>query len=204
MRPPVRIAEQNALEVTVAFLPDAALEGAGLGQLQVARKTAAETQANEAVRVLLRHRLRHAFLIITSLFTVAACLSAVNIAVNFSTIPPRVWQGVAFFSCPFVAFIGLTALLWSRRTLSLAQLRAVEMALVGLFALACVWKQFSYSDAVADLVRRYGDGGTTILAGYHGVFWFALLAICASVWSMTYCGPGNCAVTLGCAFFQAS
>ena len=152
MRSPVRIVEQNALEVTVAFLPDAALEGAGLGQLQVARKTAAETQATEAVRVLLRSRLRLAFLIITSLFTVVGCLSIVNIAVNFSVIPSRVRIGLAFFAFPIVAFIGLTVLLWSRRTLSLTQLRAIELALVGLFALACVWKQCSYLEVVPDLI----------------------------------------------------
>jgi serine/threonine-protein kinase len=43
--------------------------------------------------------------------------------------------------------------------------------------MACVLKQRSYLDEAAGLVRRYGDTGPTLLASYHGLFWFALLAI---------------------------
>jgi serine/threonine-protein kinase len=153
--------------------------GDDVGQIRLAWDAAAEAQATEAVRALLRSRLRLAFLIVSSLITVVGFLAGVNVALNPATVAPRVWQGLAFFAGPSAAFIVLTALLWSRRPLTLAQLRATELALVGLFGLGCCWKQLSYLDLAPDLVRRYGDSGTTILACYHSMFWFALIAIYA-------------------------
>lgn len=177
MTPSARNPEQNSLEASVACLPNDALQGAALGQLRVARRTAAEAQATETVRVLLRGRLRLAFLIVTGLFAAAGCVALVSFALYPATVPPSVLQRFAYFTGLSLAFAALTALLWSRRPLSLAQLRATEGALVGLFAVVCGLKQVSYLDAAPDLVRRFGDGGTTILGGYHGGLWFALLAI---------------------------
>lgn len=177
MTPSKRSSEQRSLEATAAYSSTGALVGDDLCQVRIARKTTAEARATEAVRVLLRGRLRLAFLVVTILFGIAWCLALVNFALNPATVPPRVWQRFAIFAGLSVAFVTLTALLWSRRPLSLAQLRATELALVGLFGLVCGLKQFSYLDAAPDLVRRFGDGGTTVLGGYHGAFWFALLAI---------------------------
>jgi serine/threonine-protein kinase len=148
-----------------------------LCQLRVAREAAAEAQATEMVRLLLTSRLRLAFLLVTGLFGTAGCLALVNVALHPGAVAPRVWQGLALFSGPLVVLAVLTALLWSRRRRSLVQLRACELALVGGFALGCCWKQVSYLDAAVDLARRFGDSGTTILGGYHGAFWFALLAL---------------------------
>ena len=77
----------------------------------------------------------------TGVFWPAGCLGFVNAALNAGMIALRVWQRLAFFVSPFAVFVALTALLWSRRPLSLAQLRAAELALVGLMAMACVLKQ---------------------------------------------------------------
>jgi serine/threonine-protein kinase len=43
-------------------------------------------------------------------------------------------------------------------------------------ALLCVLKQWRYLDAAPDLVRRFGETGLNLLAAYHGLFWFSLLA----------------------------
>jgi len=177
MTPPEQRPAQHFLETTGICSPNDALLGDDLGQLRVARRSAAEAQATEEVRILLRGRLRLAFLLVTILFGFGGSLALVTVARNPTTVPTSLLQGLAFSSGLFLAFAALTALLWSRRPLSLAQLRAVDLALVGLFALLCVWKQLSFLDAAPDLVRRMGDGGTTILASYHGAFWFALLAI---------------------------
>jgi serine/threonine-protein kinase len=152
------------------------LRGDDVGRIRLARNAAAEARATEVVRDLLRRRLRLAFLLVTVVFWPAGCLGIVNAALNAGMITPRVWLAIAFFAGPFVAFVALTVLLWSRRPLSLARLRATELALIGLLAMACVLKQRSYLDAAPELVRRYGDRGPTLLAGYHGLFWFALLA----------------------------
>src|SRR4051794_26345476 len=101
------------------------------GRVDPARK--ASTQAAEALRVLLRGRLRRASLLVTAVFVVMGCLAVLNILLNPDTIAPRVRQGLAFFAGPAAAWVALTALLWSRRPLSLAQLRAAELVLVGNF-----------------------------------------------------------------------
>ncbi len=146
-----------------------------VGRIRLVWNAAAEAQATEAVRDLLRCRRRLAFLLVTGVFWPAGCLSIVNAALNAGMITPRVWLAIAFFAGPFAAFVALTAILWSRRPLSLAQLRAAELALVGPLAMACVLKQRSHLDAAPNLALRYGDRGPTLLAGYHGLFWFALL-----------------------------
>lgn len=177
MTPSKPSSELNNPEATVAYSPNGALHGDEVRHLQAVRNAAADAQAMEAVRTPLRARLRLAFLLLTSVFGFAGCLGVANVALQPEPVPPRVWHGLAFFAGPTLALIALTVLLWSRRPLSLVRLRAIELVLVGLFALACVWKQLSYLDAAPDLARRFGAGGTTILAGYHGAFWFALLAL---------------------------
>ncbi len=157
-------------------LSEVAGVGNDVGRIRLARNAAAELQATEAVRDLLRGRLRVAFLLVTGVFWPAGCLGIVNAALIAGMITPRVWLAVAFFAGPFATFVALTALLWSRRPLSLVQLRAAELALIGLLVMACVLKQRSYLDAAPDLAGRYGDRGPVLLAGYHGLFWFALLA----------------------------
>jgi hypothetical protein len=96
MTPSEQSPGQQFLEATVAFFPNAAFRGDNLSQLQIARRAAAEAQATEAVRILLRSRLRVVFLIVTSLFGVAGCLAFVNIAINPARVPPRMIQGLAF------------------------------------------------------------------------------------------------------------
>ena len=146
-----------------------------IGRIRLARQAAAEAQATESVRVLLRRRLRLAFLLVTGVFWPVGSFGIVNAILNDGMITQRVWLAIAIFAGPFAAFVALTILLWSRRPLSLTQLRAAELMLVGLLAMACILKQRSYLDAAPDLVRRYGDRGPTLLAGYHGLFWFTLL-----------------------------
>jgi len=87
------------------------------------------------------------------------------------------WRGLAFFAGPVAVFVAVTALLWSRRPLSLTQLRTAELALIAIFGAGCVWKQVSYMEYAPRLARAFGDGSVALLAGYHGVFWFALLTI---------------------------
>jgi serine/threonine-protein kinase len=176
MSSPEQTTESQPQGPTVVFPSQGALRYEDVGRIRLARYAAAELQATEAVRALLRGRLRLAFLLVTGVFWPAGCLGIVNAALNAGMITPRVWLAIAFFAGPFAAFVALTALLWSRRPLSLAQLRAAELVLVGLLAMACVLKQRSYLDAAPDLAGRYGDRGPTLLAGYHGLFWFALLA----------------------------
>lgn len=177
MTPPEQSLTQHFLETTGVSSPNGALRSDDLGQLRVARNSAAEAQATEEIRILLRGRLRLAFLLVTILFAFGGSLALITIARSPTAVPASFLRGLAFTSGLFLAFAALTALLWSRQPLWLAQLRALDLALVGLFALLCVWKQLSYLDVAPDLVRRLGDGGTTILASYHGAFWFALLAI---------------------------
>jgi serine/threonine-protein kinase len=130
----------------------------------------------EALRDLLRRRLRLASLLVTGFFGVAVSLGVVNVALHHWTAPARIWQGIAFFAGPLAIFVVITVILWSRRPLSLAVLRATELALVALITLGCAWKQIGYRDAAPDLIRGFGDAGLAVLAGYHGLFWFALLA----------------------------
>ena len=173
---PEKTMESQPHGPTVALPSKGVLRDDGVGRIRRARNAAAQLQATEAVRDLLRGRLRLAFLLVTGVFWPAGCLSIVYAALNAGMITPRIGLAIAFFAGPFAAFVALTALLWSRRPLSLVQLRAAELALVGLLAMACVLKQRTYLDAAPDLARRYGDRGPTLLAAYHGLFWFALLA----------------------------
>jgi serine/threonine-protein kinase len=169
--------EQHALEVTVTYPPNGACREDDVAPLRVARKAAAAVQASEAVRRLLTSRLRLAFLLVTAVFGTVGCFAIVIHALNPGPVPPRIRYGLAFFGGLSVVLIALTVFLWSRRPHPLTQLRACELALVGLFALGCVWKQMSYLDVASTLARQHGDWGTTILGAYHGAFWFALLTI---------------------------
>jgi eukaryotic-like serine/threonine-protein kinase len=176
MSSPVQTPEPQPQGPTATFPSKGVRRGDDVGRIRLARNAAAEVRATEAVRDLLRGRLRLAFLLVTGVFWPAGCLSIVNAALNAGMITPKIWLAITFFAGPFAAFVALTALLWSRRSLSLAQLRAAELALVGLLAMACVLKQRSFLDAAPDLAHRYGERGPILLAGYHGLFWFALLA----------------------------
>ena len=143
MIPSQRSREQRSLEATVAYSTDDALCAEDLGRIQVARAAAAEAQATEAVRILLRSRLRLAFLIVAATFGVMGILGTLNALLNPDTIYRSVWQELAFFVGPIVVCVALTTLLWNRPSLSLAQLRAAELALTAMFAVGCIWKQFS-------------------------------------------------------------
>jgi serine/threonine-protein kinase len=177
MTPSTRNLEQNSLEATVAYSPNGAPGDDDLSPLRVARTAAAEAQANEAIRMLLRSRLRIASLIVTSFPVAGVCAVAVNLAFKHGPFRPMELQGLTIFAGPTMAFVALTTLLWSRWSLSLAQLRAMELALVGFLALLGGWKQHSRLGAIPDLIHRFGDSGVGILAGYHSLTWFALLAI---------------------------
>lgn len=171
MRPDDREPGPQPLEATVSLRTNEGIRDADLGGIRLTRKAASEAQGTKAVQALLRGRLRLASLLVTCVFAVAGCLAIVNIALNYGAVGPRVWQGIAFFSGLSVVLAALTAFLWSRWRHSLSQLRASELALVGIFALGCVWKQLNYLDAASDLARRFGDSGTTILATYLPFHW---------------------------------
>src|SRR5207244_10191309 len=89
MRPYERKPEPRPVEATVSFLTGAELGDADLGGIQLARKAASEAQRTEAVRALLRNRLRVAFLIVGATLGAMVCLGIVNALLNPDTIPPR-------------------------------------------------------------------------------------------------------------------
>ena len=175
--PSQRGREQCSLEATVAYSADDALCAEDLGRIQVARAAAAEAQATEAVRILLRSRLRLAFLIVAATFGVMGILGTLNALLNPDTIYRSVWQALAFFVGPIVVCVALSTLLWNRPSLSLAQLRTAELALTAIFAVGCIWKQFSYLEVGRSLAQSFGGPSLTVLASYHGLLWFALLTV---------------------------
>src|SRR5262245_47015209 len=120
MSSPMQTPEPQPRGPTATFPSKGVLRGDDVGRIRLARNAAAEVRATEAVRDLLRGRLRLAFLLVTGVFWPAGCLSIVNAALNAGMITPRIWLAIAFFAGPFAAFVALTALLWSRRPLSLA------------------------------------------------------------------------------------
>jgi eukaryotic-like serine/threonine-protein kinase len=171
----MQIPEQQPQGSTIAFASQQ-VPSDDVGRIRLARNAAADAQATEAVRVLLRGRLRLAVALVTSVYAVVLCGGFVYAALTPEPISLRAWRRLPLFVIPVAILVALTALLWSRRPHSLAQLRAAELALVGLMALLCVFKQWRYLDAAPDLVRRFGEPGMNLLAAYHGVFWFSLLA----------------------------
>jgi serine/threonine-protein kinase len=134
--------------------------------------------APEALPALLRRRLRLAVLIMTGFFLAGWCLGIVNLALHDWVVPRRLRGQMVFFGGITAALVALTVLLWSCRPLSLARLRVTELSLVALFALGCVWKQLTTLDFVPDLVLGHGGSpAVMVLASYHALFWFALLAM---------------------------
>jgi hypothetical protein len=150
--------------------------GGGVTATRLAEPLTVRPLAAETLPALLRRRLRLAFLIVTGFFVGAGCLGIVNLVLHDWVLPQRLRNGAIFFSGVTAVLVALTVLLWSRRPFSLARLRVTELTLVAFFALGCVWKQVTSLNAAPALVRLYGDTGVMMLAGYHALFWFALLA----------------------------
>src|SRR5947209_7218638 len=89
---------------TVAYTSDEPAAVPGPGRLWVAGPSTAERLSADALRSLLRRRLRLAFLVVTGMFTVMGFLAAVaNVALHGWAAPPHVWRGFAFFGCLSVA-----------------------------------------------------------------------------------------------------
>lgn len=146
------------------------------------------------IQDLLRRRLRAACLIVLAAFGVMFLLVLCRVALQTEPLPPMMWLWLVFGIGAVAAGAVLTALLRSRRPLSLAQLRTVELTLFATFAAPCVWKQMNYLHVARSLVDALGEPGVTILSGYHGLFWFALLTFYGLFIPNTW---RRCAVVVG-------
>src|SRR5262245_33177032 len=95
----------NPSEVTVPYQAPLTLhDGVGVG---LARRAAADAQAAESVRVLLRSRLRIASLIVLVLFVLAGTLGVAGLALGLGLVRPRLRPGLIFFTGPAVAWAAL-------------------------------------------------------------------------------------------------
>jgi serine/threonine-protein kinase len=147
-----------------------------LGQILVAKAGAGQAAAS-AVQTLLRRRLRTAFLLLAACLGAPLLLALVGLVLRQGAAPPGFWQSFAVFTAITVVALTLGLLLRGRRPFSLARLRACELVMVASVAVLCAWKQSSYLYGAGLLAHVSGNVGVAILAGYHSLPWFALLAI---------------------------
>ena len=92
------------------------------------------------------------------------------------SLAPPVPYGIAWLL--LAVWTLLAAVLWSRRPLSMLQLRCVELTSFGLLALVKAW--FTYSIIRGGTLQRFAspDGyGITVLAEAVGLEWFSLVVI---------------------------
>jgi serine/threonine-protein kinase len=159
--------------------PTAEEQGAGLPgrrAVRVAFLPAASPQTADEVPALLRKRLRIAFLIAAVALGSSLPLTLVNIAWMGSSAPGVVWQSFALFGVLTCIALAMAVLLLGKRPLSLGQLRAIELVMVGMGVVYCVWKQSSYLESTVFLTGLQSKAWP-LLASYHSLPWFALLAM---------------------------
>jgi serine/threonine-protein kinase len=144
--------------------------------VQVALASGSGPRLSGEIQALLRKRLRVLFLILAAVLGLGVPLYLMNILLMRGPLPRVSWAGFALCGAGSLLAAALAVLLTSRRPLSLGQLRAAELVLVGLTAFLCVWKQSSYLEGGLFFRQFRGPDRLPVLAAYHSLPWFALLA----------------------------
>ena len=125
---------------------------------------------------LLRTRLRLAILIILAAFVLHLLR---NLLLQEPAFDYRLVR-LSITGCEIAVMALVSALLWSRRPLSLRVLRAVELTIFGMVAAFFAWLQFAaYHDGV--LLRSIAPGGEVVVfrqVGMAGILrWFLLIVL---------------------------
>ena len=165
----------GSLQATVDYQNADGPSGNMVGQVRVAPRPALGGQTGEAIQVLLQRRLRMALLIAAVVLALSVLLYLLNIALRHGPLPRIVWPSLALCGAGSLVAATLAVRLARKGPLPLRQLRAIELVLVGLSVVLCVWKQSSYLEGALFFTQFRGADRLPVLAGYHSLPWFALL-----------------------------
>jgi serine/threonine-protein kinase len=130
------------------------------------------------LQTLLRQRLRTAFVLVSLGLGIIVVLRLVSmILMVLKQSPGVLWQGSAVIGGLFFVVSACALLLAGRRSLTLGQLRAIELVMVAIGVAICVWKQSSYLEGAGAFAYFHRDNDLIVLAAFHSLPWFALLVI---------------------------
>jgi eukaryotic-like serine/threonine-protein kinase len=145
--------------------------------IKVALNPLAGSLSDLEIQGLLRKRLRMAFLLIAVGLGIMVPVRLAYITLMLGPPPWMFWQGQALLGGVFLLASACAGVLLSKRPLSLGQLRVIELVLVGLGVALCIWKQSSYLEGAGAFTYFHREPDLVVLAAYHVLPWFALLAI---------------------------
>ena len=156
---------------------------ASVGHLPLALGSGSDLAAAEDLRALLRRRLRYLFPLLAVLLSSGAIIF-LSRGQTPATIQWPVWS---LFACLFVSLL-LAGLVWTRRPLSLGQLRAIELILVGILVTRIVARSYGafWNPDAQSVIRTWREtGDETVLRWWLGQSAF-VMCLNAAVYIVAY------------------
>jgi eukaryotic-like serine/threonine-protein kinase len=158
-------------ERTAAYEGKAAEPGSPVGRVQVDLAPASGPLPTREIQILLGKRLRVMSLILVVVF-------AVVLPTNFFSYkhtPELVWFVLAPDTFMLAAAATLAAILWSKRQLSLARLRLIELLALGVVTLGFSWIHYNSVRIWLPIYAARGRVDVAILATFTSHVWFVLI-----------------------------